>query len=137
MQQNSSLTKGPNLNFKYHTFELEKYSTLHQNSNTFLITHLSYLSEKIILMPYCNMLVFMHVIIIRTCLSLGKIKRQRACKMTKFTLGRKCPYCKDIAKTRLQRRFWMRLVLWTKQYKCDWCGCKYLSIFNSVSFRIT
>ena len=57
--------------------------------------------------------------------------------MNKFTFGRKCPYCKDIVKRRLPRGFWMRLVLWTKQYKCDWCGCRYLSIFDSVSVRIT
>ena len=57
-------------------------------------------------------------------------------KMTKFTFGKKCPYCKDKAKIRITRRFWMRLIPWAKYYQCNWCACRFFSILNGITFRI-
>ena len=48
--------------------------------------------------------------------------------MHKFTLGRKCPYCGYTEKQRIPRRLWMKLIPWSKNLRCKWCGCQFISI---------
>lgn len=56
--------------------------------------------------------------------------------MSKLAFGPKCPYCRDIAKKRITRSFWMRLLPLTKYYQCNWCGCRFFSILNAIAFRL-
>jgi len=46
--------------------------------------------------------------------------------MNKFSYGKKCPYCNETEKkTRIPRLLWMKLLLFSKYYICDWCGARY------------
>ena len=76
-----------------------------------------------------------------THMAFSKMDRKNNClkakvKMTKFTLGQKCPYCKDIKKFRIKRRTWMRLIPWTKYYHCGWCGCSFFTFLNGIAVRL-
>ena len=53
--------------------------------------------------------------------------------MNKFTLGRKCPHCGYTQKKRIPRRLWMKLIPWSKNLRCEWCGCQFISIFERRS----
>ena len=48
--------------------------------------------------------------------------------MNKFTFGRNCPNCEYAEKKRIPRTLWIKLIPWTKYYRCEWCGYKYISI---------
>lgn len=63
------------------------------------------------------------------------IRKGGGCEMNKISYGEKCPYCKKIKRKRIPRLFWMKLLLFTKYYFCDWCGATYFSIFKLVSLR--
>jgi len=51
------------------------------------------------------------------------------------TWGTKCPDCKSHVRTRIHRKFWMRLVPWSKHYLCAQCRCEYLSIVGILSLQ--
>ena len=55
--------------------------------------------------------------------------------MTKLAFDPKCPNCKHVKRIRIKRRFWMRLIPWTKYYHCGWCGSSYFSIFDGITVR--
>ena len=48
--------------------------------------------------------------------------------MAKFTFGRNCPYCGYTEKKRIPRRLWMKLIPWTKYFRCKWCGYQFIPI---------
>jgi hypothetical protein len=56
--------------------------------------------------------------------------------MTKLAFGPKCPYCKYNKKTRIKRRFWMKLIPMTKYYHCCWCGCSFFTFLNGIAVKI-
>jgi len=131
---------------KSNTFLLDNFSPYQQNSNTFLIPiYLIYQKKSywcriviwwVLCGIYWDMFITWQNQNINQKFSHKKIKSQRACKLTRFAFGPKWPYCKDKLKIRIPRKFWMRLIPWTKYYHCNWCGCKYFSILNGVAFRL-
>jgi hypothetical protein len=56
--------------------------------------------------------------------------------MTKLAFGPKCPYCKDMAKITIKRRFWMRIVPGTKYYHCSWCGGSFFTILTAIAIEL-
>jgi len=53
-----------------------------------------------------------------------------------FSRGKQCPVCKSLIKKRVRRKFWMRLIPWSKYYVCGACSCKYIYIAESISYTI-
>jgi hypothetical protein len=62
-------------------------------------------------------------------------KGQRLTEPAKLTSGKACPECKSMAGYRIRRRFWMRLILRSRFYHCEDCGCNYVTVFELFSFR--
>jgi len=54
-----------------------------------------------------------------------------------YSWGKQCPVCGSILKKRVQRKFWMRLIPWSKNYVCGDCSCEYISITGSISYILT
>jgi len=55
--------------------------------------------------------------------------------MRKSAWGKKCPVCSSHVRTRIHRKFWMRLIPWSKYYVCADCKCRYLSMMGIFSFK--
>ena len=53
--------------------------------------------------------------------------------MAIFSRGKSCPQCRNIARHRIRRSFWMRLLPGSRHYLCENCEGKFLSVFNAFS----
>jgi len=46
-----------------------------------------------------------------------------------ITFGKRCRKCKTRDGSRLNRNFWMHLLLGSRHYQCERCNGRYLSLF--------
>jgi hypothetical protein len=53
--------------------------------------------------------------------------------MTIFVRGKSCPQCRNIARHRIRRSFWMRLLPGSRHYLCENCEAKFMSVFKVFS----